>query len=265
MSRVVFSLSAAPGMAEGLARCFEADLGELETRQFPDEETYLRIATPVSGRDVVLLCTLDRPDAKIAPLLFAADALRDQGARSIALVAPYLAYMRQDKAFNPGEAVTSISFSRLLSFYFDFLVTVDPHLHRIDNLDEIYSVPSKVVPAAPAIADWLKANIPDAFVIGPDEESEQWVLDVAERAGIPSAVLEKKRWGDFDVAISGGSLPDMNDKQPVIIDDIASSARTLVETVKLLSKAGTQPPVCVVVHPISVSYTHLTLPTICSV
>ena len=49
MSRVVFSLSAAPGMAEGLARCFEADLGELETRQFPDGETYLRIATPVSG------------------------------------------------------------------------------------------------------------------------------------------------------------------------------------------------------------------------
>jgi ribose-phosphate pyrophosphokinase len=250
MSRVVFSLSAAPGMAEGLARCFEADLGELETRQFPDGETYLRIATPVSGRDVVLLCTLDRPDAKIAPLLFAADALRDQGARSIALVAPYLAYMRQDKAFNPGEAVTSVSFSRLLSFYFDFLVTVDPHLHRIDNLDEIYSVPSKVVPAAPAIADWLKANIPDAFVIGPDEESEQWVLDVADRAGIPSAVLEKKRWGDFDVAISGGRLPDMDDKQPVIIDDIASSARTLVETVKLLSKAGTKPPVCVVVHPI---------------
>ena len=78
MSRVVFSLSAAPGMAEGLARCFEADLGELETRQFPDGETYLRIATPVSGRDVVLLCTLDRPDAKIAPLLFAADALRDR-------------------------------------------------------------------------------------------------------------------------------------------------------------------------------------------
>ena len=100
------------------------------------------------------------------------------------------------------------------------------------------------MPAAPAIADWLKANIPNAFVIGPDEESEQWVLDVAERAGIPSAVLEKKRWGDFDVAISGGRLPDMDDKQPVIIDDIASSARTLVETVKLLSKAGTKPPVC---------------------
>lgn len=250
MNRVVFSLSAAAGMGEVLARCFEAELGELETRQFPDGETYLRIKTMVRGKDVALLCTLDRPDAKIAPLLFAAEALREQGARSVALAAPYLAYMRQDKIFNPGEAVTSRSFARLLSFYFDFLVTVDPHLHRIKTLDEVYAIPTKVVPSAPAIAEWVKREIPNAFLVGPDEESEQWVLDVADGAGVASAVLEKQRWGDFEVAISGESLPDMIGKQPVIIDDIASSARTLVETVKLLTKAGTPPPICVVVHPI---------------
>lgn len=250
MSRIVFSLSAATGMAEELARHFHADLGELETRRFPDGETYLRLLTPVNGRDVVLLATLDRPDAKLAPLLYAADALRDQGARSVALAAPYLAYMRQDKAFNSGEAITSRSFARLLSFYFDFLVTVDPHLHRITKLDEIYTVPAKVIPAAPSIAEWIGAHIPDAFLIGPDEESEQWVRDVAERAKVPSAVLEKQRWGDFDVAISGGNLPGIGDKQPVIIDDIASSARTLIETVKMLLEAGTQAPICIVVHPI---------------
>lgn len=250
MSRVVFRLSSPAGMAEVLAKCYQAELGKLETRQFPDGESYVRIETPVRGKDVVLLCTLDRPDAKIAPLLFAAEALRDQGARSVALAAPYLAYMRQDKAFHPGEAVTAKSFARLLSFYFDFLVTADPHLHRIKTLDEIYSIPTKVVPAAPAIADWIKRETPNAFLVGPDEESEQWVLDVAERAGVPAAVLEKQRWGDFDVAISGGSLPDMTGKQPVIVDDIASSARTLVETVKLLTKAGAPPPICIVVHPI---------------
>lgn len=250
MNRIVFSLSPAAGMAEELARYYEADLGELETRRFPDGETYLRLRTPVSGRDVVLLATLDRPDTKLAALLFAADAMRDQGARSVALAAPYLAYMRQDKAFNPGEAVTSKSFARLLSFYFDFLVTVDPHLHRVTKLEEIYTVPAKVVPAAPSIADWIKTNVPDAFLIGPDEESEQWVLDVAERAHVPSAVLEKQRWGDFDVAISGGGLAGIKDKQPVIIDDIASSARTLIETVKMLLEAGSKAPICIVVHPI---------------
>lgn len=250
MNRIVFSLSEAAGMAEGISRHFDADLGELETRRFPDGETYLRLLTPVSGRDVVLLATLDRPDTKLAPLLFAADALRDQGARSVALAAPYLAYMRQDKAFNSGEAVTSESFARLLSFYFDFLVTVDPHLHRITRLDQIYSVPAKVIPAAPSIAEWIKAHVPDAFLIGPDEESEQWVLDVAERAQVPSAVLEKQRWGDLDVSISGGNLPGISGKQPVIIDDIASSARTLIETVKMLLKAGTKAPICIVVHPI---------------
>ncbi|WP_048885129.1 ribose-phosphate pyrophosphokinase [Aurantiacibacter atlanticus] len=250
MNRIVFSLSEPAEMAEGLARHFDADLGELETRRFPDGETYLRLLTPVSGRDVVLLATLDRPDAKLAPLLFAVDALRDQGARSVALAAPYLAYMRQDKVFHSGEAVTSRSFARLLSFYFDFLVTVDPHLHRITRLDEIYTVPAKVIPAAPSIAEWIETHIPDAFLIGPDEESEQWVRDVAERAKVPSAVLEKQRWGDFDVAISGGSLRGIGDRQPVIIDDIASSARTLIETVKMLLKVGAKAPICIVVHPI---------------
>ena len=250
MSRVVFSLSAAPGMAEGLARCFEADLGELETRQFPDGETYLRIATPVSGRDVVLLCTLDRPDAKIAPLLFAADALRDQGARSIALVAPYLAYMRQDKAFNEGEAVTSVTFARLLSRAFDGLITVDPHLHRHPDLGAVYSIPAIAVQAAPAIAAWIRREVPNPLLIGPDEESGQWVEEIASLAGAPYAVLRKERRGDYDVSISADNLPDLSNLTPVIIDDIASSARTMIEAAHILRETAAATPIAIVVHPI---------------
>lgn len=250
MKRIIFSLSAAPGMPEELARIYGAELGQIEHRQFPDGETYLRLMSPVQAADVVLVYTLDRPDPKIMPLLIAAEAARNQGARSVSLVAPYLAYMRQDKAFRSGEAVSSTSFARLLSAYFDLLLTVDPHLHRIAALEDVYTVPSRVVSAAPTIANWVRTNAPNALLIGPDEESEQWVQDVAQRAQAPSAVLEKRRWGDFDVSISGGSLPDMTGKQPVIIDDIASSARTLVETVELLKNAGAAAPICVVVHPI---------------
>ena len=68
------------------------------------------------------------------------------------LVTPYLAYLRQDRQFRPGEAVTSRTFARLLSGYADWLVTIDPHLHRYDTLSDIYNIPSRVIHAAPALA-----------------------------------------------------------------------------------------------------------------
>ena len=81
------------------------------------------------------------------------------GAMCTCLVAPYLAYMRQDKIFNQGEGVTSTFFGKLISGFADSLTTVDPHLHRISSLSEVYHIPNKVIHAADAISDWIKENI----------------------------------------------------------------------------------------------------------
>lgn len=250
MKPLLFVLSAAAGLAEQLCRDQDMDLGVLERRQFPDGETYLRFATPVANRDVVILCTLDCPDDKTVPLLLAADAVRQQGARSVGLVAPYLAYMRQDKAFRPGEAVTSLTYARLLSAAFDWLVTVDPHLHRHPRLENIYSIPAVAAEAAGPIAEWIRANVERPVLIGPDEESAQWVNRIGALAGVPSTVFRKTRKGDRDVEVEGSGPDASSGPTPVIVDDIASSARTMIETVRLLRNAGHRPPVCIVVHPI---------------
>jgi hypothetical protein len=96
----------------------EAGLSEAAWRllhRFPDGEALVRIDVPVKGRCVVLAGSLDRPDEKTLPLLFAADAARELGAAQVGLAAPYLAYMRQDRRFNPGKAITSLSYAPLLS------------------------------------------------------------------------------------------------------------------------------------------------------
>ena len=139
----------------------------------------------------MLVCTLDRPDDKFLPLVFAAAAARDLGAHGSALSAPYLAYMRQDRRFQPGEAVTSTYFAKLLSSQIDWLVTVDPHLHRRGSLAEIYSIPTQVMHAAPLISDWIRSEVKMPLLIGPDSESEQWVAAVARDAGAPHVVLQK--------------------------------------------------------------------------
>ena len=248
MKPLLFVLEAAHDLADSLLQQAGFDSGEIERRQFPDGESYVRLLTPVEGRDVVLLCSLDRPDAKTLPLLFAADVARTQGARSVGLAAPYLAYMRQDKAFKPGEAVTSATYSDLLSSHFDWLATVDPHLHRYPRLDTIYSTPAIAASAVAPIAEWITKNVERPFLIGPDIESEQWVEKIARLAAAPFTVFHKTRQGDREVSIEGTKVPIPAGATPVIVDDIASSARTMIEAVRMLKDNGTETPLCIAVH-----------------
>ena len=245
---LIFPLPGNDSLAHSLAATLGAEVGQLTVRRFPDQETYVRVDSPVTGRDVAIACTLHRPDDKLLPLLFLASTLRELGARQVGLVAPYLAYMRQDRRFREGEAVTSTHFAAFLSETVDWLVTVDPHLHRRNSLAEIYSIPAAVLHAAQNIADWIARNVPNPVLVGPDAESAQWVRAVADLARAPSIVLEKLRRGDRDVSVSVPDIERWRDHTPVLVDDIISTARTMIATVGHLRRIGLVGPVCVGVH-----------------
>ncbi|GGD88021.1 phosphoribosylpyrophosphate synthetase [Tsuneonella deserti] len=247
---LLFELSAAPGLATALVGHTADALGELALSHFPDGESHVRLLSPVEGRDVALLCSLDRPDAKLVPLLLAAGAARQQGARSVGLVAPYLAYMRQDIAFRAGEAVSAAIFGEVLSARFDWLVTTDPHLHRLPDLAGVYSIPAVAVSASEAIAGWVAREVENPVIVGPDEESAQWAGRIAQAAGGRATILRKVRSGPYSVTIDPAGLNELATGTPVIVDDIASSGKTLIEAVRLLRERGFNDPVCAVVHPI---------------
>lgn len=245
---LVFPLPGQEALADALAQALAADRGELLVRSFPDGESYVRVLSPCSGRDVVLAASLSPPNPLVMPLVFGARGLRELGARRIVLVAPYLAYMRQDTRFQDGEVVTSAVFGDLLSGFVDGLVTVDPHLHRYRSLDQVYRVPSRVVHAAPALARWIAGNVESPLLVGPDSESGQWVSDVARRASAPHVVATKRRLGDREVEVDVPPLDAWHGRQPVVVDDIVSTGRTMVRTVRRLLEAGYPAPVCVGVH-----------------
>ena len=248
MSPVVFALPDNEALAQELVTAVDAERGAMEIRNFPDGETYVRLDTGVAGRPVIIAASLNVPDGKLAPLLFIGRTARDLGAASIVLVAPYLAYMRQDRAFRPGEGVTSRFFAEFVSSFADALVTVDPHLHRTAALPALYHIPSQVVHAAPWIGQWLKANVASPLVVGPDEESRQWVAAVAEAANAPYIMLEKVRHGDRDVQVSVPQVAQWRNRTPVLVDDIISTAHTMIETIRHLSVAAMPAPLCVGVH-----------------
>ena len=236
---------------EAFAARLQAELGEaalgLEYRRFPDGESYLRFTGNVKGA-LTMVCTLNDPDAKALALLFAARTAKELGAARVGLVAPYLGYMRQDRRFKDGEAVTSVHFAALLSGAFDWLMTVDPHLHRRGSLAEIYSIPAENVASAPALAGWIAANVARPLIVGPDSESEQWAAEVAGACRAPYAVMQKTRLGDRRVEIAAPPLGQWKDRTPVLIDDIISSARTMALAVTKIREAGLERPICVGVH-----------------
>jgi ribose-phosphate pyrophosphokinase len=89
--------------------------------------------------------------------------------------------------------------------------------------------------------------VSNPLIIGPDSESEQWVAAVAKDAGGPYSVLEKVRRGDREVEIELRDLSLWRGRTPVLVDDIVSTGRTMIEAVRLLTD-GWPSPICIAVH-----------------
>ncbi len=243
---LIFSLNPHP-LASSLGEKLAVRRGIFETRLFPDGESYLRLNQDVDEKHCIVLADLSHPNNKYLPLIFLLDTLKELGAKSVGLIAPYLSYMRQDRRFVEGEAITSKLFASALSQHIDWLVTIDPHLHRYHSLDEIYSVPSRVVQGAPALADWLKKQ-EGLLLVGPDAESQQWVSEIARQCGHPYIIGEKQRYGDRDVKIVLPSISRFSHLTAVIIDDVISSGQTIRQCIGELKAQGVKQVKCAAIH-----------------
>jgi ribose-phosphate pyrophosphokinase len=209
----------------------------VQRHAFPDGETRLRLP-PALPADVTVLRGLQQPNAKLAELLLAAAGARELGAKRLTLVSPYLAYMRQDMAFTPGEVVSQRHLGTLLAAAFDRVLTVDPHLHRVPSLDAV--LPGRrglVLGAAPLLGRFIATQVPKALLLGPDEEAAQGVAAAAAASGLDHAVCVKRRHGDRDVAVSLPSVP-VAGRAVVLLDDVASTGRTLVAAARGALAAG---------------------------
>lgn len=214
---------------------------------FPDGEHKLTLPMPLDEH--LLVCrSLFEPNSKLIDLLLLAKTARNQGVQRLSLVAPYLCYMRQDKAFHAGEAVSQQIIGGFLADLFDDVITVDPHLHRVHSLQQ--AVPAKqaiALAAAKPIAAYLKhCDLGNAMLFGPDEESEAWVADIAGLSDNSYAVARKTRLGDREVQIQ---LPELDaETEVVLVDDVASTGETLAQAATALMRAGCRVKACVVTH-----------------
>jgi ribose-phosphate pyrophosphokinase len=223
--------------ALGLARNLGVGCAFVERHRFPDGETRLRLPARLPPR-TLLLRGLQQPNDKLAELMLTAAGARELGAQELVLISPYLAYMRQDIAFHPGEVVSQRHLGRALASWFDEVLTVDPHLHRIDRLEQV--IPERrchTLTAARLLGEWVRQQVPDALLVGPDAESAQWVGVAAAHAGRPCAICVKQRHGDHEVAVALPSS-DVAGRAVVLMDDVASTGQTLMQATRGLLAGG---------------------------
>ena len=224
-------------LGAGLAAALGWPRAEVARHRFPDGETRLRLPQRLPAH-VVILRGLQRPNAKLAELMLVAGGARELGARTLTLVCPYLAYMRQDSAFSPGEVVSQRHLGHWLGSAFERVVTVDPHLHRVATIDEVVPGGRGVaLTAAPLLGAWIAAQVPGALLVAPDEEARPWAGAAARPHGLEFVVSRKHRRGDRDVDVT---LPEVavRGRAVVLIDDVASTGHTLMCAARLLLQRG---------------------------
>ena len=223
--------------AAKLAQAIGASFDCIDVHRFPDGESLVTLP-PRLEKTVIFFRSLHDPNAKLVELLLAIESARSNGCKRVILIAPYLCYMRQDIAFKPGQAISQRIIGELLSEWVDDLITVDPHLHRIQHLSVALPYCNSVAATASlALGDFLRQQHLQGVLVGPDEESRQWVEQVAQHARLDFVVASKERFGDREVKISLPEYP-FSGKRAILVDDVISSGKTMIETAIALQQRG---------------------------
>jgi ribose-phosphate pyrophosphokinase len=250
---IVIGCSKSKELAKKIAKKLKARYSELIVKKFPDNELKVRYNTNVKNQTIILVQSFyGSINDDLIETIFASYTAKDLGVKKVILVAPYFPYLRQDKRFNPGEAVSIHIIGDLADHFWDEIYIIDPHLHREKTLSHIFKIKAHRLTANPLIVDYIKKKIKNPVIIGPDWESYKWARKVAVKVGCESAIMKKRRYSARKVKVTLNKKIDIRSKNLIFIDDMISTGHTLLEAIKAMKKLGAKKVTCFAVHGILV-------------
>lgn len=241
MHPLVFSIASYEYLARDLAGLCSFEEGAIERSLFPDGEHYLRVATEVNDRDVILVGgTID--DAATLELYDLACAIVEYGAATLTLIVPWFGYATMERAVAHGDAVIAKTRARLLSSIPEAklgnrVLLLDLHSEGIPHYFEGTIRPFHVY-AKPVIQELARELAGDHFVLGStDAGRAKWVESLANDLGVRPAFVYKRRLGPETTEVTAVSVR-LEGEKVVIYDDMIRTGGSLIAAARAYRDAG---------------------------
>lgn len=220
-------------------------LGKSKVMQFADTEVKVEILENVRDADVFLVHSTSNNNISLSinenlmELLIFTDALRRAKASRITIVAPNMAYSRQDKQ-KGREPITAKLVAKLIcTAGADGLITLDLHA---DQVAGFYDISIDNLHGSKLIMDYLKSkfgNLSEWVFASPDAGGAARAEHYAKKLNAGYAISSKRRdYSQPDVVEKIHVLGDVEGKKVCIVDDIISSAGTMANAAREIHKKG---------------------------
>ena len=228
---ILLSSNKTTSLHTGIANQFGATIGNVETRQFPDKEIYLRIQEDLKDQNVLVVQNI-RTERDFLELLFLLEAARSMEPSRIDLVFPYFQYARQHMRYNIGEPISSKVIVEAVSPYVDALYSID--IHNEETL-EFSSKPFNNFEITDSIVKHYK-EMDISFVVSPDDGGYNRAMRIGKALGSTAFHLDKKRENDSTVKVVMNDILDIYGRNILLIDDIISTGGTVLQSIELLKR-----------------------------
>ncbi|MFM8595279.1 MAG: ribose-phosphate diphosphokinase [Chloroflexota bacterium] len=233
----VFAGTSHPALAAAIMAELEAPLGRAIVGNWKNGETRVKLEENVRGSDVFVIQSMCEPvNHHLMELLLIIDALRRASAARITAVIPYYAYARQEKKTSGREPISAKLVANLIcTAGANRILTIDLHAPAIEGF---FDIPVDHLRATPLIARYLKREgLEDLVAVSPDSGGVARAEDFRERVGGSLAIIAKRRPGP-DETETLEMVGDVDGKTAIIVDDMISTASTLVVAADQLKERG---------------------------
>ncbi len=234
----VFACPTAEKFTKEICDCLKIEPGKIHFQKFANDNNFVQILESVRGQDVYVVQTTKPPvNERIMEMLIAVDALKRAFAGRITIVLPYYMYSRTDKKDQPRVPVTAKLLAQLIEAAgTDRVITCDLHNPAIQAY---FNISCDRLSAQELLQNYFeKKKLEDMVIVATDAGSSKKAYKYSKYFGCPIALVDKRRDGNDDRAISTTVIGDVKDKNAVIFDDEIDTAGTMLETINVLEKYG---------------------------
>ncbi len=190
----------------------------------------------IENEDCVVVQSIYNSDEFLKAILIL-DAIKRGKPKSITLVAPYLTYMRQDKIFLDGEALSAEIVLKELKNYADKIFLINSHNQQFRKKKKFKYLGIEIynIDAFSEIVKYFK-NLKNPKLIAPDKGASDTAKECAKILKCESDYLVKIRDRVTGKIVTEDKNLSVEGKDVLIADDIISSGGTMIEALKIIRK-----------------------------